>query len=114
MSEQKKVVLPVTAQLVSSFGKFEHVYKPMDDKGEKTLAMAIAASSKPASKRKSFSNTLAKKAIELCRHASIELEFQVVDIQESVMPKKLSKGDILFANGESKVAVPEIDLGFLA
>lgn len=104
--------LPVKATLIYNFGKFDYCYKPMDEKGEKMLAMVIAMSNKPESKRKNFSKPDVLKAIQIATQNKLSIEFIITEVNQPEVPTKPVVGQPISFNKAMPVAV-ECDLGFL-
>ena len=113
MSTAKKVQLPVKATLVMNFGKFDYVYKPLDEKGVSTLKMVIAMSGKD-SKRQNFSKTDIKAAQKITSANGIELEFVAMEVNS---PDSLPTPPVVgqpISFDTAPMPVKELDLGFLA
>ena len=106
------IKLPVKATLVMNFGKFDYVYKPLEEKGIKMLAMVIAMSTKPESKRQNFSRADLIKAIDITSQNSIALEFTVTELNSPEVPTKPVLGQAVTFNKAMPVAIAA-DLGFL-
>jgi len=106
------IKLPVKATLVMNFGKFDYVYKPLDERGIKMLQTVIAMSTKPDSKRQNFSKADVLKAINITSQSNISIEFIVQEINSPEVPSKPVLNQPIAFN----TALPSIvnaDLGFL-
>lgn len=113
MSNLAKVELPVKATLIYNFGKFDYCYKPLDEKGEKMLAMVIACSTKPTSTRKNFSKADVLNAIKLTKPNNISLEFIVKEVNAPTALPATPELNKPISFVEAVVAPTNVDLGFL-
>ena len=112
----KTVTIEVQAVEIASFGKADYCYKPMCPKGVKLVSLGIALSSKPESKRTTFSLPMMQNITREALRGDTAIDFKVTDIKPLIRVKPLALGSnpvLFYSSGDVVTESVQMNFNFL-